>query len=83
MFKKNDRNYRALLDFKRTSQKEAEDPEIHLPAWWQLVKGQGQESSGCSVKKTELKLGLNMRCREEYFTWITYEERPHKLKVPL
>lgn len=51
MFKKNDRNYR-VLDFKRTSQKEEVDQEIHLPAWWQLVKGQGQESSGCSVELT-------------------------------
>lgn len=47
--KKNDRNYRALPDFKRTSQKEVEGQESHLPAWWPLVKGQGQESSGCSV----------------------------------
>lgn len=44
--------YRVLLAFKRTSQKEVEGQEIHLPAWWRLVKGQGQESSGCSVEST-------------------------------
>lgn len=52
MFKKNDGYYRVLLDFKKISQKEVEGQEIHLPAWWQHVKGQDQESSGCSVELT-------------------------------
>lgn len=52
MSKKNDKNYTVLLDFKRTFQKVVVDQEIHLPAWWLLAKGQGQESSGYSVEST-------------------------------
>lgn len=52
MSKRNDKSYEVLLDLKRTSQYEMEGQEIYLPAWWQLEKGQDQESSGSSFELT-------------------------------